>query len=224
MPTVFSIDPPGQRARRPGGPLTTGAAGPRPGPSRSVRPRNWSVNPLLHADRPASWRTACGPHHQPGEVELPLVRRHVGALHVAELALVALVDHLVLLGGGQRRRVPVVGVDEVEQRRERRAQVEAQPAAVAQVEDRGRSRPGGRPGRSTFGIGRVVGGGHARAARCLSDDGLEPLREAAGMALLGPGQRLEPLGDLLEALVAGGLGEARGTSRCTRRSRPRRPT
>ena len=29
------------------------------------------------------------------------------------------------------------------------------------------------------------------------------------MALLGAGQGLEPLGDLVEALVAGGLGEAR---------------
>ena len=38
---------------------------------------------------------------------------------------------------------------------------------------------------------------------------LEALREAPGVALLGPGQRLEPLGDLVEALVAGRLGEAR---------------
>src|SRR3954462_6144633 len=40
-------------------------------------------------------------------------------------------------------------------------------------------------------------------------DGLEALGEAAGMALLGPGESLEPLRDLFEALVAGGLGEAR---------------
>src|SRR5437763_9648153 len=38
---------------------------------------------------------------------------------------------------------------------------------------------------------------------------LDALGEAAGVALLGPGQRLEPLGDLVEALVAGGAGEAR---------------
>src|SRR5580765_2369649 len=38
---------------------------------------------------------------------------------------------------------------------------------------------------------------------------LEALGEAAGVALLGPGQGLQPLGDLLEALLAGGLGEAR---------------
>src|SRR4051794_2536546 len=37
---------------------------------------------------------------------------------------------------------------------------------------------------------------------------LEALTEAAGVGLLGAGQRLQPLGDVLEALVAGGLGEA----------------
>src|SRR4051812_37128908 len=42
-----------------------------------------------------------------------------------------------------------------------------------------------------------------------SGNRLEALREAAGMALLGPGQGLQPLGDLLETLLAGGLGEAR---------------
>src|SRR4051812_16549885 len=40
-------------------------------------------------------------------------------------------------------------------------------------------------------------------------EGLEALAEAAGVALLGAGERLEPLGDLLEALVAGRLGETR---------------
>src|SRR5580765_4917028 len=39
--------------------------------------------------------------------------------------------------------------------------------------------------------------------------GVESLLEAAGMRLLGPRQRFEPLGDLGEAFVAGGLREAR---------------
>ena len=63
---------------------------------------------------------------------------------------------------------------------------EPAPDAVRGRSDRGRSR-----------VRRVAG------------DVLEALGEAAGVALLGAGQRLEPLGDLLEALVAGGLGEAR---------------
>ena len=63
------------------------------------------------------------------------MRRDVRALHVAELALVALVDDLVPFAVGQGRDVAVLGVDETEQRREGWAQVEAEPAAVAQVED-----------------------------------------------------------------------------------------
>src|SRR5580693_8080334 len=57
--------------------------------------------------------------------------------------------------------------------------------------------PAARPRRA----GRVTG-------RSGSGDRLEALREPAGVGLLGPGQRLEPLRDLVEALVAGGLGEA----------------
>src|SRR6476620_3717734 len=42
-----------------------------------------------------------------------------------------------------------------------------------------------------------------------SADGAEALGEATGVGLLGAGQRLQPLGDVLEALVASRLGEAR---------------
>ena len=52
-------------------------------------------------------------HHEAREVELPFVGRHVGALHVAELALVALVDHLVALGRGDISDFAVVLVDGV---------------------------------------------------------------------------------------------------------------
>ena len=58
------------------------------------------------------------------------------------------------------------------------------------------------PGTAPRGRGREPNG-------CVSVEGLEALGEAAGVALLGPGERLEPLRDLLEALVASGLGEAR---------------
>src|SRR5262249_49174047 len=43
----------------------------------------------------------------------------------------------------------------------------------------------------------------------VSGKRLEPRLEATRVALLGAGERLEPLGDLLEALVTGGLREAR---------------
>src|SRR5690349_23176223 len=66
----------------------------------------------------------------------------------------------------------------------------------------GHGRERNRP-RTRSGAGQVTGDAGSAAA-----DLVEALGEAAGVALLGPGQRLEPLGDLLEALVAGGLGEA----------------
>src|SRR5690349_5852230 len=43
----------------------------------------------------------------------------------------------------------------------------------------------------------------------VSAEGFEPLLEPAGVALLGAGERLEPLGDLFEALVASGARETR---------------
>jgi hypothetical protein len=76
------------------------------------------------------------PQHQVREIDVPLVRRHVGAFrHVAHVAEVAVLDdlpvrllrHLVHLAA---RR----GVDGVEQRRERVAEAEAAAAAVADVE------------------------------------------------------------------------------------------
>src|ERR1700690_856937 len=48
-----------------------------------------------------------------------------------------------------------------------------------------------------------------RQARARSGTVFEALLEAAGVALLGPRQRLEPLRDLLEALVARRAGKAR---------------
>src|SRR3954453_16057967 len=57
--------------------------------------------------------------------------------------------------------------------------------------------------------GDAAPGSHTPRTAGRSADGLEALREAAGVALLGTGERLEPLRDLLEALVARRLGEAR---------------
>src|SRR5262249_48344664 len=44
-------------------------------------------------------------------------------------------------------------------------------------------------------------------AELRSGKAFEALGEATGVALLGPGEGLEPLGDLFEVLVTGGLGE-----------------
>ena len=65
------------------------------------------------------------------------MRRHVGALrHVADVAQVALVDHLPVVGLRHAVHLHRLAlVDEVEQRRERVAQADAAAAAVADVED-----------------------------------------------------------------------------------------
>src|SRR6476660_3409332 len=56
---------------------------------------------------------------------------------------------------------------------------------------------------------RATAPGSPRGRRLRSAvDRLEAGGEAAGVALLGPGEGLEPLGDLLEALVTRGLREA----------------
>src|SRR4051794_33542497 len=66
------------------------------------------------------------------------------------------------------------------------------------------------PGLSTRGRLHVAGrAGRAEWSACGSAEPFEALGEAAGVALLGAGQGLEPFGDVLEALVAGGLREAR---------------
>ena len=165
MPVTFSIS---LRPAPPGLPttlLTTGASAVLTLPARSVRPSAWSVT-FADTDCGRLRCRTCSAQHQPGEVQLPLVLPgDVRAVHVAELALEALVDDLVLLGRRHLGRVLVVVlVDEVEQRGERRAELEAQPAAVAQVVD---------PVHllaevglvEVAGVEGVVGGGHRSSTR-----------------------------------------------------------
>ncbi len=77
------------------------------------------------------------PQHQAREVELELVAvvRRVRASHLAQLAAVAQIDHALLVRRAQAAHIAVGLVERAEQFRERWAQVEAQPAARADVED-----------------------------------------------------------------------------------------
>src|SRR5262245_36952905 len=132
------------------------------------------------------------------------MRRRVGAVGVAELAGEAEVDDLALLGGDERRAVAVVMlIDGVEQAGERRAEIVAAPAAGADVVDP--LRFGGQSCRITELRRRDL----PRALHSPEAQALEPLRETTGVRLLGLGQRLEPLGDLVEPLVARRFGKAR---------------
>ena len=109
-----------------------------------------------------------GSQHQAREVELPLVQLgDVRAVDVAQLALETLVDDTVLLGGREAPGVLViVGVDHLEQGRERGAEFEAQATAVTQVVD---------PCQfiadvclvEILGMLRVVGSGHDSLGCCV---------------------------------------------------------
>ncbi|MCY1535697.1 hypothetical protein D9M68_711120 [compost metagenome] len=78
-----------------------------------------------------------GAQHGVRKVQVPFVRRRVRALgHVAEVAHVALVDHLPVVGLGDA--VHLLGrtlVDQIEQGGKGAAQTHAAPATVADVED-----------------------------------------------------------------------------------------
>jgi hypothetical protein len=69
------------------------------------------------------------------------MRWDVRALVVAQLALVALVDDLVLFLDSQFRDIAVSSIDEVEERWKCRAKMQAKPAPVAQIEHSGQFRP-----------------------------------------------------------------------------------
>ena len=75
--------------------------------------------------------------HQSREVHLPAVRRGVGTVVVAELALVAEIHHLFHVPGGKLLHIAVhrVEIEPVEQHLEGRTEGEAPSAAAADVVD-----------------------------------------------------------------------------------------
>jgi hypothetical protein len=100
-------------------------------------------------------------HHQSGEVKIPLgLTGYVGAVDVAELALEALVDDLVLLRWSHRGRILFwICVDELEEGGERTTKLETESAPVAQVVDP--SHLFSEVGLDkVLGVQGVVGGGH----------------------------------------------------------------
>src|SRR5512137_3090406 len=77
------------------------------------------------------------------------------------------------------------------------------------VPPRSAARPRQEPGRDGPSVIPGASPGDVRRATAWLLDAVEHLRELAGVGLLRLGERLEPVGDLGEALLAGGLGEAR---------------
>jgi hypothetical protein len=74
-------------------------------------------------------------NHQAREIEGILMRGRIGAVVVAEFAVIAFVDDPVMVGGRELGDVALIPVDAIEQRIERRTQIEAAPAAVADFID-----------------------------------------------------------------------------------------
>jgi hypothetical protein len=63
------------------------------------------------------------------------MRWRIGAIVETELAVVALIDHLMMVGRRELPDVTCIDVDTIEQGIERRAQIETAAAAVADVID-----------------------------------------------------------------------------------------
>ena len=61
------------------------------------------------------------------------MRRRIGTVVVTELTVIALIDDPVVVGVCELRDVPLITIDAVEQRVERWTQIEAAPAAIADV-------------------------------------------------------------------------------------------
>jgi hypothetical protein len=124
--------------------LEQGAAGPRGvGPvgqrrggraerSQRVRAAQPSVLPA-HAFSRRPRRL--GPQHQAREIDVEAVRRGVGAVVEAQLALPAEVDDAPVVGGGDLRDVPLRRVDPLEHEIEARAEAVAPAAPIADPGD-----------------------------------------------------------------------------------------
>ena len=92
-------------------------------------------HPVLQRDAATARLGRPGPQHQPGKVDGPPVRRRVRAVVVAELALVAEVDHFLDV---RRRQLVDVTVDSlpvqpIEHHLERRTQRQAPPTPPTDV-------------------------------------------------------------------------------------------
>jgi hypothetical protein len=74
-------------------------------------------------------------NHQAGKIESILMRRRIGTVVIAEFTIIALVDDPMVIGGCELSDVSFIPVNTVEQRVERRTQIEAAPAAIADFID-----------------------------------------------------------------------------------------
>src|SRR3989454_4744707 len=75
------------------------------------------------------------PDHEPREIDLVLMRRGVGAMVVAELAVVALIGDLLKVVRRQLAQVAVAGVNSLEERVKGRTEIKTPPTTIADLKD-----------------------------------------------------------------------------------------
>jgi hypothetical protein len=101
------------------------------------------------------------PHdHQSRKIERILMRRRIGTVIVAKFTVIALIDDPMVVGRRELGDVSFISINAVEQRIERRTQIEAAPAAIADFID---------TLRVFLELGRVDGIDQAQTIQCCSD-------------------------------------------------------
>src|SRR5437867_10373697 len=75
------------------------------------------------------------PDHEPRKIDLVLMRRGIGAMVVAELAVITFVGDLLKVARSQLAQVAVAGVDSLEERVKGRTEIKTPPTTVADFKD-----------------------------------------------------------------------------------------
>src|SRR5262249_9684193 len=91
--------------------------------------------PIAPAYSPRHGKMLFPRNHQPRKIECVLMRGRIGAVVETELTVIALIHDLMMVGWRKLGDVTLIPVDAVEQRVERRTQIEAAPAAIADFID-----------------------------------------------------------------------------------------
>jgi hypothetical protein len=73
--------------------------------------------------------------HEERKVDAVLMRRRIGTMVETELAIVALIDDAMMVRRGQFGDVALVPIDPIQERVERRTEIEATPTTIADVID-----------------------------------------------------------------------------------------
>ena len=76
--------------------------------------------------------------HDAWEIKVPNMRRSIGAMVIAKLALIAQVNHFLIVVGLENRSVLTRSINALEHEVKRRAEVKTPPALMTYVENPGK--------------------------------------------------------------------------------------